>query len=496
MISQEEHIEIRRLHLTEGFTVNAISKHMNRHPDAIKKAIEQHQFGGQSKTKSRKIDPYVPFILETLEDFPKITATRLFQMIKSRGYPGGVRQIRRFIRKNRPRHKKAYLSISVLPGEQGQVDWGSFGSLKIGDAIRKLSCFVLVLSYSRYMYAEFTFDQTLESFLRCHTRAFEAMGGIARKLLYDNLKACVVERMGPYIKYNPSILDLSAFYNFKPFACNVASGWEKGRVERSIRYIRDNFFTARKIKSLADANEQMQTWLAETANVRPWPDNDSFTVGQKLTEELPYLLKLPASPLLVKHVRQARSGKTPYLRFDLNNYSIPPKFVGKMLTIEADESQVRILEQDQEVAIHPRSFDKGHKIEIKAHIDELLERKPRAKMPKGRDRILAAVPEADAWFKEVAKLGQSSIGGSVSRLLTLLDQYGQEGLQIAIIEAIKDGIYKPYGIESILLRNRRLQKSNVPTSISLPDDSRVKGQVIQRTSLGKYDSLQKGAKDE
>jgi len=495
MISHELFTEIRRLFFSEHFTVNSICRELNLHADTIKRAIEYHQFSQSSRMKPRLIDPYVGFISQTLKDYPKITASRLYQMIKERGYLGSVRQVRRFIRKNRPRPHKAYLAINTMPGEQAQVDWGSFGKLQIGKASRKLSCFVMVLSHSRYLYAEFTFDQTLESFLRCHVRAFNYFGGIPRRILYDNLKACVIERLGKHIRYNPAILNLASHYHFKPTACNVAAGWEKGRVERSIRYIRDNFFTARHFKDLSDANRQIQKWYNEVANKRPWPSNDSYTVDEKHKEDLSFLAKLPSKHLEIKHVKQAKSGKTPYLRFDLNHYSIPHQYVGQLLTIEVDEYQVRVLDQKGEIASHLRSFDKGQRVEKIEHIKKLLEYKSKSRAPKGREKILTLIPESNIIFEHIAKHGGSTLGGSVTKLLQLMGRYGQEELRRAILEAIKCKTYKPYSVEAILLRNQRAQNKKVEIPLSLPDDPRINNQSINLSDLSQYNSLGGGCND-
>src|SRR5690606_8577111 len=127
-----------------------------------------------------------------------------------------------------------YLRVVVHPGDQGQCDWGHFGTLEVGRAKRKLSCFVMVLSYSRRLYAAFTLDQTLESFLRGHVAAFRSFGGVPRVILYDNLKAAVIERYGQAVRFNPALLELAGHYHFRPEPCNPARGNEKGRVERAI----------------------------------------------------------------------------------------------------------------------------------------------------------------------------------------------------------------------------------------------------------------------
>src|SRR5512145_1757393 len=216
-------------------------------------------------------------------------------MLRDRGYPGSAVQVRRYVRTVRPAARaEAYFRLDTLIGEQGQVDWGNFGALPIGRTRRVQSCFVLVLSWSRALYARFALDQTLESFLRGHVEAFTALGGVPRTLLYDNLKSVVLERSGEHIRFHPRLLELAGHYHFAPQPCAVARGNEKGRVERMIQYLRHAFFAARRFTSVEDLNAQLAQWIADTAHQRPVPgDPAGRTVGAALAEEQPRLLALP-----------------------------------------------------------------------------------------------------------------------------------------------------------------------------------------------------------
>ena len=191
MISPEQRAEIRRLYYAEHWRIGTTATTLGVHHDTVRQAIETERFirpGAQIRPSA--LDPYKPFLLATLEQYPRLRATRLHEMLRVRGYPGSAVQVRRWVRTVRPAARaEAYLRLETLPGEQGQVDWGNFGAFPIGRARRELSCFVLVLSWSRAVYARFALDQTLESFLRGHVEAFRALQGVPRTLLYDNLKA-------------------------------------------------------------------------------------------------------------------------------------------------------------------------------------------------------------------------------------------------------------------------------------------------------------------
>ncbi len=198
MISEELRSRMRRLFFAEHWKVGTICAELGVHHDTVSHAIEASRFiNVKYRAQDSVLEPYKSFIQLTLKDHPKLLATRLFDMITPRGYAGSVVQLRRYVRAIRPpAHQEAFFRLRTLPGEQAQVDWGCFGSILIGKAKRALSCFVMVLGWSRAVFACFTLDQTLESFVRCHVRAFEWLGGVPRALLYDNLKTAVLERQG------------------------------------------------------------------------------------------------------------------------------------------------------------------------------------------------------------------------------------------------------------------------------------------------------------
>ena len=221
---------------------------------------------------SRLIDPFMPFIQETLAKFPTLAASRLYAMVQERGYGGGSSHFRHLVAPLRPRPAaQAYLRLRTLAGEQSQVDWFHMGYVMVGKAKRPLMAFVMVLSYSRRIFLHFSLNAQMDSFLRNHVLAFKAWGGVPRVILSDNLKSAVLERMGDAIRFNPQYLAFAANYRFEPRPVVVARGNEKGRVERSIRYIRDNFFAARVFTDVADLNAQAQAWTNGPASTRPWP---------------------------------------------------------------------------------------------------------------------------------------------------------------------------------------------------------------------------------
>ena len=180
MISLFQRAEIRRLFYAEHWPIGTIADAVDVHHETVRRALNRDRgIHPGPQIRPSALDPYKAFITATLEQYLRRRATRLWAMLRDRGYPGSAVQVRRSVRTVRPTAAaEAFFRLEPLVGEQGQVDWGNFGMIPIGRARRVLSCFVLVLSWSRAVYARFALDHTLGSFLRGHVEAFTALGGV------------------------------------------------------------------------------------------------------------------------------------------------------------------------------------------------------------------------------------------------------------------------------------------------------------------------------
>ena len=497
MIPEEQRVRIRRLFFAEHWKIGTIAAELGLHHDTVELAIEPRRFVNRSKESSASLlEPYREIIAKTLEQHPRLRATRLFDMIRARGYTGSVYAVRRYVRKVRPvsRHE-AFFRLSVLPGEQAQVDWGSFGRLRVGRGERELSCFVMVLAWSRATFARFTLDQTLESFVRCHNEAFQRFRGVPRAVLYDNLKSVVLERQGDLIRFHPRILEVAGHYHFAPTPVGIARGNEKPRVERRIRDIRESFFAARTYSSLDDLNRQLDEWLERVVHGRRVPGEDELTVGMALEREQSRLLPLPEHGFDPCITHPVASGKTPYVRFDRNDYSIPHTLIRKPLTLVASDTTVRILDGDREVARHERCWDRRQQIEDSKHLAELADEKRKAREHRGRNRLIASCAEAHAFLAEVAVHG-NHLGGTTARLLRLLDQYGAVELDAAIAEAYRREAFAAQSVAHIL--DQRSRARGVPATVDpvLPDDPRVRDLVVTPHPLDHYDRIGRSQHEE
>jgi transposase len=497
MITPEQHAEIRRLYYGEHWKVGTIAAALGVHHDTVRAAIAHDTQGVRRGTcRTTQLDPYLPIIRDTLAQYPRLRATRLFEMVKARGYPGSVVQLRRAMRLIRPAATPTvYRRLTTLAGEEAQVDWGAFGSIRIGRGVRPLSGFVMVLSYSRAVFALFTVDQTLESFLRGHIEAFDTWPGVPRTLVYDNLRSAVLERAGPAIRFHPRLLELAGHYHFAPRPCTPGRANEKGKVERQIQYLRHAFFAARRFADVDDLNAQFGRWRDEVAHQRPHPEHRDQTVADLLAHERPRLLPLPAHPFETAVMRAVVSGKTPYVRFDRNSYSIPHTHVRRPLTLLASATTVRLVAGTEEITRHVRSYDTGQVIEHEAHVTGLVAATRQDNPSSTRDRLRLAVPAIATLLERLAARGES-LRLHTARLLALLDDYGAQELGAAIDRALECDALGAGAIAHLLETRRRQRGLTPPIPIALPDHPGVRALDVTPHRLETYDELTRSDPDD
>jgi transposase len=493
---ETEALILRYFHV-EKWRSNTIARQLAIHHGTVARVLAQAGLPANgSVRRASQMDDYLPFIRQTLEKFPTLTASRLYGMVRERGYHGGPDHFRHLVSRCRPHPApEAYLRLRTLPGEQGQADWAHFSHLTIGRARRPLMAFVMVLSYSRQIFLRFFLNARMENFLRGHVGAFEAWQACPRVVLYDNLKSAVLERQGQAIRFHPTLLALSCHYRYEPRPVAVFRGNEKGRVERAIRYVREAFFAAREFRDLADLNAQADAWCLGQAADRRCPEDGTMSVREAFLLEQPRLLSLPDNPFPTDERVDVKAGKTPYVRFDLNDYSIPHTHVQRILTVQASGDQVRILDGAQVLSCFERSYDRGMQIEEPAHIAELIERKRQARHHRGINRLAQAAP-ASIDLLERAALRGHNLGSITAALLRLLERYGDGELQAAIMDALGRDVPHPNAVRLALERRREERHQAPPVAMILSEHVQARDVPVQTHRLDSYDELTKENLDE
>ena len=373
MLKVEDRFMIKELHRT-GVSISDIARLTGHDRKTVRAVIADPLIRQRRPARPRasKLDPYTPYLKQRLAD-GVFNAQKLFHEIAAQGYPGQRGLVRTFVQPFRQaRAAQATVRFETAPGEQAQVDWGHFGSIEHRGRLRTLYAFLFTLGWSRATYLEFTVSLTSAVFLRCHVHAFHALGGIPRRIRYDNLKSVVLDR-GPdgTIRWQPGFLDFATDYGFGPQACRPYRAQTKGKVERGIGYVRTSFWPGLTVADLADLNGQARDWTATIANQRL-----HGTTGEVPAARLPHegLQPLAGTPdydtSLVGYRRSRRDSRISY---GGNFYSVPLLFAGQQLLVRelADEVLVVVSPQGEEIARHALAHGANQQVITPAHFATL-----------------------------------------------------------------------------------------------------------------------------
>ena len=305
----------------------------------------------------------------------------------------------------------------------------------------------------------------------------------------------MLERVHDAIRFHPTLLELAARYRFAPRPVALARGNEKGRVERAIRFVRERFFAARRFADLADLNAQALAWCAGEAAERPCPEDRERSVRACFEVEHSCLLALPPDPFPCEERVSVRAPKTPYVRFDLNDYSIPHTHVRRTLEVVATLESVRILDGAAVLAVHRRSFDRATQIEDPAHLQALLDHKRAGRGHRAMDRLHHATPSAAKFFARAAERGVH-LGSLTRGLIDLLNTHGAADLERALLAALREDAAHLAAVRHFIDTELARRGHLPPLPVTLPDDPRVRALTVRPHRLADYEPRTEDPADE
>jgi transposase len=479
--------EIKRLHGIDKIPIAEIARRLHLDRKTVRRAVRSERLPVTVRSTAQSLlDSYKPYLNDRLAVHPRLPATVLIRELKKQGYAGQLRILQDYLKKIRSQAKEVFLRIETPPGEQGQCDWASCGTVRIGRVVRKLSAFVMVLSYSRMIYVEFTLSQCLEDFLQCHVNAFRFFGGVPRKILYDNLKQVVLWRSGADIRFNPRFMEFAGVFGFQPVPCNVARGNEKGKVENGIYYLRVSFMAGRTLV-WPEVNLDVQAWMADTANIRVHRTTRERPLD-RWEKEKPLLLALPERAYDTAIIRAVRSSHQALVRFEGNFYSVPHAFAYRTLLLKATATGVRLLsETETEVATHIRSYDRGVLVEDPKHYEGILatKRKHFSNILHKRFLELGAVANR---FLEGLKAAELSPGRHLQQILGLISSYGKGEVLSAMEHAMTCNAYGAAYVQNILLQRRAAKGLPEIAPLEIADNPEWNQLTTDDPDLSIYDS--------
>ena len=352
----------------KGMNYTELARRHNIDPRTAKKYAQSDSRPAYVLTgpKPTKLDAFKREIDLWLEEAP-YSAMRILEKLQERGFDGKYSIVKEYVRgKKMDFEEKATVRFETMPGLQGQVDWAFFEDFKVLEEgqQKKLYCFLMILGYSRMRYIEFVTDMSTSTLIRCHQSAFRYFGGYPEEMLYDNMKQVVIKRL---LKQEDSTLnrqfeDFAGFYGFKPVLCRPYRGQTKGKVERTVSFVRDNFMVGIKYDSLDHLNGQALAWCNKV-NARV----------HGTTGEIPFerLKKEALNPLsreyIIDKINLRRVQKDCLISYNGNQYSVPAEFAGKDVAVVALDNMLAAYHEGKQIAVHKLSYSKKDMVVNPSH---------------------------------------------------------------------------------------------------------------------------------
>lgn len=465
--------EIRRLFEIEKLPKRAIAQRLGCSRKTIDRALafeEAPSTKRYSQPRLTKLEPFKQQIQAIIQQYPELTAVRVMEKIakgdgQSQGYTGGISQLKVYLQSIRPAKGRVYQDINYSPGEAIQVDWGDVGSIKVQNTIRRVSVFVAVLCYSRMCYIEFTLSQRKHEFYRSTVNALQFFGGSPKKIIFDNLKAAVINGSGRTAVIHPEFLALCGHFCMEPIACTARDPESKGMVENTVRYVKHNALQGRdeELQNWDDYRYLAIQWRDEVANVRLHDrfrqrPIDRFKVEKNTLRPLP-TLEFNTDEVILTEVRPIAR-----IEFDGNRYSVPPKLARKIVVLRADHSQLRIFYQGEQVAVHVRCYGRRELIVDPQHQLEALQLRRKAGASEIEKSFGALGEEAREFYLQLTKLPVRPII-HLKRIMDLLRLYGRESILSAIKTALQYQTIDAAYVEMLVHQERRRRLLPSPTSV-------------------------------
>jgi transposase len=477
----------------QGLKVAQIARELGMSRDTVRTWLKRggfEQSAGANVRRASKLDAYRESVRRLLESH-EYTAVQVLHRLKEQGYDGGYSILKRFVSQVRPRRQKAYLPLVFAPGECAQVDWGSAGSVRVGNTRRALSFFVMVLCHSRWMYVEFVLGQGQEWFLGCHERALRKLGAVPRAVMVDNCKTAVLShRHGQRPVYNPQYLDYAKARGFEIRACSPGHPQSKGIVENAVAYVKGSFLSGRELTEYAHIGPACSEWLDTVANVRRHAQTRQRPVDM-LGEERPHLRPLSELRISLARTKTVNVCARCRVRVDGNTYSVPPAFVRRKLTLHIEDWRLRLYDGERSAAEHVRSYERGVNVKNPAHEKELLDSRHRAQRDRLQARFLELSPEA-ARYRDGLDERRLDSRAHVERIVALGEIHGKEAVARAIRDALELGAYSAEYIANIVtMRSRTLPQ---PGALHLTRASDMLDLELPEPDLSDYSRIEGGGR--
>ncbi|URT69030.1 IS21 family transposase [Cytobacillus firmus] len=338
-----------------GMSISDIARELKMDWKTVKKYISSATVPtGKKRKRSSKLDAFKDYIDRRMMEDQVFNSEKILSEIKALGYQGGKTILKDYMQPFRKQAKKKYtVRYETLPGQQMQVDWKEVGEVILDGRKVKLSMFVGILGYSRMKYAAFTLSQDQEHVMQCLINSFKYLGGVPSSVLFDNMRTVTDGRDQGIVKWNKRFSEFAAYYGFIPKACRPYRAQTKGKVERAIQYIMNNFYNGTKFESLEELNQLLFRWLDAVGN-RKRNETTGYSPQERWTEEK------------LQPIHDKKEYDTSYISFRKvhwdssfsykgEHWILSSKYAGKEILVkESLAGSIKIFYQGEEIGIQQR----------------------------------------------------------------------------------------------------------------------------------------------
>jgi transposase len=451
--------EIIRQH-QGGASMRAIARSLRIARQTVRRALDQQkqgrvagprhpEFPEPRQRRASTLDAHEEFMRELLVRYPDITAVRMLEELRPRGFAGHYTIVRQRLRELRPAPgREPVLRFETAPGAQAQMDYATYELDFTQEGRRRVNLFSYLLGYSRRQYLRFVASQDFETTVREHIRAFEYLGGVAATCLYDNMKVVVSRYEDDEPIYNPRFLAFATHYGFRPWACRRRRPQTKGKVERPFQFVEGNLLNGRSFTSLDHLNEVTIEWLKQVADVRVHRETRQRPVDRH-AEERPHLLPLPEKPYDTAEVVYRTVSPEGWISYRQNAYSVPWQHIARVLPVRITECEVIIYGPNLEELVRHRLLPRTVTGQRRIQSDHLPGEDLRRKHALLAERFAELGPVAGRFLEGL--VAEHRYGkDQAHKVLALLGTYHRQDLLAALERAVRFRAFSLSAVERIL----------------------------------------------
>jgi len=469
----------------------------------LRRDAKQRQEGHDVLRKKRpvirasKLDPFMGRIEEVLEEYEDATGQRVFEILREKGYSGGISILRDRLRKVRPKPKrKPIIRFETEPGQQGQMDWSPYTIKTRRAGILKVLCFSYVLGFSRRHYIDFTLRRDFFTLIRRHQAAFEHFKGVPEQCLYDGEKTVIIRWEARKPIFNPAFLQFITHYHCRPVACGPGRPETKGKVEAPFLFVENNLLNARTFTDLEDLRNTARWWLANRSDTHEHDTTGKPPLELFLAEEAHMLQAIPTHHYDSSEVGFRVGRLDGFVEWDSNIYSMPYEYVGEILTVRATETEIVVYTPEvKEIARHERLPRAAHdKSELTEH--RVGSKAVRYGLEPVRETFLCLGDGAEVFLRGLEQNYPRYCGYHARRILLLKETYSSDDIHRALLHAIRYQAWDVTAVERILTARARPRTLESTVRQRASEHLRAMLPHVTQRSLSEYNDLLHSSADD